>query len=69
MRESELLFPRYPGMLISRSTLGRAIASAAQAVGRGKRFTPHGMRRTNKDRLRRAGVSPVVSMALSGHRT
>ena len=69
MRESELLFPGRTGRIISRSTLGRAFASAAQAVGLGKHFTPHGMRRTNKDLLRRAGVSQVVSMALSGHLT
>jgi len=69
MRESELLFPGRTGQIISRSTLGRAFAGAAQAVGLGKHFTPHGMRRTNKDLLRRAGVSQVVSMALSGHLT
>jgi integrase len=69
MQESELLFPGRTGKIISRSTLGRALASAALAVGLGKRFTPHGMRRTNKDLLRRAGVSQVVSMALSGHLT
>ncbi len=69
MRDSELLFPGRTGGIIGRATIGRAFANVVKAVGLSKRFTPHGMRRTNKDLLRRAGVSQVVSMALSGHLT
>jgi hypothetical protein len=41
--------------------------SALKAAGITERFTPHGLRRTFNDMLRRAKVDPVSCKALTGH--
>ena len=43
--------------------------SALKAAGLTERFTPHGLRRTFNDMLRRANVDPVIGKALTGHVT
>ena len=69
MQKSDLLFPGPDGLIQSRHQLWLIVRKVAAAIGLPKRFTPHGMRRTNKDLLRVTGASQVVAMAISGHLT
>ena len=73
--KSELLFPSRRGGLQSISTLQKPFEAISEAMKKEthgafrKRITPMGMRRTNKDALRAAGVRDLVAMALNSHLT
>lgn len=70
---SELLFPACTGSLQSSSTLQKPFAVVSEAMKKEtngkftKRITPKGMRRTNKDLLRAAGINDIVAMAVNSH--
>jgi hypothetical protein len=72
---SELLFPSRKGGFQSSSCLQKpfeAVSEAMKTETSGKFtkvITPKGMRRTNKDILRAAGVRDIVAMALNSHLT
>lgn len=72
---SELLFPSRKGGLQSISTLQKPFETISDAMKKEtngtfrKLITPKGMRRTNKDILRAAGVRDIVAMALNSHLT
>ncbi|MFO0741217.1 MAG: hypothetical protein U0270_35285 [Labilithrix sp.] len=74
MAESELLFPAgRTGTFRSTTSLWKPFAavSAAMTEATGGKFTktitPKGMRRTNKDLMRAAGVRDIVAMAVANH--
>jgi len=64
------LFPSRNGGLQSSSTLQKPFEHVSAAMKKAtngkfqKRITPMGMRRTNKDLLRAAGVRDIVAMAI-----
>lgn len=68
-KDSPLLFPSLQGGMRSRSCLDKPFARACKAAGITVKLTPRGMRRTFKDLARAAGVSDLVSKAVSGHIT
>lgn len=65
-KQSDLLFPGLRGGVMRPSTLREVFASAVKEGGL-KYISPRGLRRTNKDLMRRQGVPAVVSKAISGH--
>jgi hypothetical protein len=74
MAKSELLFPAgRTGWFLSTTALWKPFASVSAAMTKAtggkfaKAITPKGMRRTNKDLMRAAGVRDIVAMAISNH--
>lgn len=74
MAKSELLFPAgRTGGFLSTTALWKPFASVSAAMTEAtegkftKLITPKGMRRTNKDLMRAAGVRDIVAMAVSNH--
>jgi integrase len=63
------VFPSEAGTLRAPSSLSKAWAKCLKAAKIEQRFTPHGMRRSFNDHLRRAGVDPVTAKSLTGHVT
>ena len=63
------MFPSKTGTLRTPSSLARAWPTCLEAAGIARRFTPHGMRYTFTDLVRRANVDAVVRRALTGHVT
>ena len=62
------LSPR-AGKLRDWGGLGKAWKACLEAAGITRPFTPHGLRRTFNDKLRRAKVDPVIAKAITGHVT
>jgi hypothetical protein len=69
MARSELLFPSVTGELRAASCLDKPFREVATALGLRKRITPRALRRTYQDLMRTAGVSDLVTRAVSGHAT
>lgn len=74
MAKSELLFPAgRTGRFLSTTALWKPFASVSAEMKKAtegkftKVITPKGMRRTNKDLMRAAGVRDIVAMAISNH--
>lgn len=74
MSKSELLFPAgRTGSFLSTTALRKPFESVSNAMKQAtkgefkKVVTPKGMRRTNKDLMRAAGVRDIVAMAVSNH--
>jgi len=74
MARSELLFPAgRTGSFISTTALWKPFEHVSAAMKKAtegkftKSITPKGMRRTNKDLMRAAGVKDIVAMAVSNH--
>ncbi len=67
-RGSGWVFPTRLGAPRTRTVLRKPFADILVHAGITKRFTPHGLRRTAND-LYRQVASPVVTMAITGHRT
>jgi hypothetical protein len=74
MAKSALLFPAgRTGSFLSTTALWKPFASVCAAMTKAtegkftKAITPKGMRRTNKDLMRAAGVRDIVAMAISNH--
>ncbi len=67
--ETGWVFPSRAGTLRTPSGVMKAWQACLDAIGLGRRFTPHGLRRTFNDLARRAGVDAVVTRALTGHVT
>ncbi len=68
--KSDLLFPSRVGGFLSSTMACDAFRDVSLALCEeidGKIVTPKGMRRTNKDLMRAAGVSNLVAMAVSNH--
>jgi integrase len=57
------------GPLRRSSSMTGAWRACLKAAGITERFTPHGLRRTFNDMLRRAKMDPVIAKALTGHVT
>jgi integrase len=57
------------GELRGSNSMAKAWKRCLKAAGITERFTPHGLRRTFNDMLRRAKVDPVIAKALTGHVT
>lgn len=66
---SDLLFPSITGGFLPVEALARPFAEVGAAIGLTYRVTPRAMRRTMQDLAREAGVSDVVTRAISGHAT
>jgi hypothetical protein len=75
MRASELLFPAAPtrwspgGGFRSRSCLDKVFTDVATKLKLGYSVSPRAMRRTFQDLSRAAGVTDIVTRAISGHAT
>jgi integrase len=68
--DSGWVFPSVrTGKLRGASSMKGAWMTCLEAVGITDRFTPHGLRRTFNDMLRRAQVDPVIAKALTGRVT
>lgn len=74
MAKSDLLFPAgRTGSFLSTTAPWKPFASVCIALKKAtngafaKLVTPKGMRRTNKDLMRAAGVRDIVAMAVSNH--
>jgi hypothetical protein len=74
LAESDLLFPSgRTGSYQSRTALWKPFEVVSEATKRAsngrfsKLVTPKGMRRTNKDLMRAAGVRDIVAMAVANH--
>lgn len=67
--EKGLMFPSKVGTYRTPNTLDIAWAKCLELAGIDKRFTPHGLRYTFTDLVRRANVDEVVRRALTGHVT
>jgi integrase len=68
--DSAWVFPAVrTGKLRGANSMRKAWVSCLKAAGITERFTPHGLRRTFNDMLRRAQVDPVIAKALTGHVT
>jgi hypothetical protein len=68
--KSDLLFPSRIGSFLSNTVVCDAFRDVSTKLAKeigGKMITPKGMRRTNKDLMRAAGVSNLVAMAISNH--
>ena len=63
------MFPSRAGTLRAPSSLTKAWQRCLQTAGIERRFTPHGLRYTFTDLIRRANVDAVVRRALTGHVT
>jgi integrase len=74
-RASDLLFPAAPtrwshgGGYQSRSCLDKAFKALSKLLDLGYDVSPRAMRRSFQDLARAAGVSDIVTRAISGHRT
>lgn len=66
---SDLLFPSTTGGFLPVKALAEPFEIVGQVVGLPFRVTPRAMRRTMQDLAREAGVSDVVTRAISGHAT
>lgn len=66
---SDLLFPSTTGGFLPVKALAEPFELVGQLVGLRYRVTPRAMRRTMQDLAREAGVSDVVTRAISGHAT
>lgn len=66
---SDLLFPSTTGGFLPVKALAEPFEVCARAIGLVYRVTPRAMRRTMQDLAREAGVSDVVTRAISGHAT
>lgn len=68
--DSAWVFPAVrTGKLRGANSMRKAWVSCLKAAGITERFTPHGLRRTFNDMLRRAQVDPAIAKALTGHVT
>ena len=63
------MFPSRVGTLRAPSSLTKAWKRCLKTAGITRRFTPHGLRYTFTDLIRRANVDAVVRRALTGHVT
>ena len=68
--DSGWVFPSVrTGKLRGSTSMVKAWKVCLKVAGITERFTPHGLRRTFNDMLRRAKVDPVIAKALTGHVT
>ena len=68
--DSGWVFPSVrAGKLRGSNSMAKAWRTCLEKAGITERFTPHGLRRTFNDMLRRAKVDPIIAKALTGHVT